>query len=54
MLKKNYVAVLLTLVAIAAVAEFIYIYWQSPLSSLGPEQPIPFSHNVHVGVKQIP
>ena len=53
MLKKNKVPVLLTLVTILAVAAFIYFYWQAPLSGLGPEQPIPFSHNVHSGIKQI-
>jgi len=53
MLKKNKVPVLLTLVTILAVAAFIYFYWQAPLRGLGPEQPIPFSHNVHSGIKQI-
>jgi hypothetical protein len=53
MLKKNIVAVLLTLVTILTVPAFIYFYWQAPLGGLGPEQPIPFSHNVHSGIKQI-
>jgi hypothetical protein len=32
---------------------FIYFFFTSPAMRIGPEQPIPFSHNVHSGVKQI-
>ena len=52
-LKKNTIPVLLTLITILASAAFIYIFWVWPTQALGPEQPIPFSHNVHSGVKQI-
>jgi len=41
------------LITILASAAFIYVFWEWPTRGLGPEQPIPFSHNVHSGVKQI-
>jgi len=52
-LKQNTIIAFLTLIAILASAAFIYVFWDWPRSGLGPEQPIPFSHNVHSGVKQI-
>lgn len=31
----------------------IYFYFVSPAASAGPAQPIPFSHRLHVGIKEI-
>ena len=45
--------ILLTLITILASVAFIYVFWVWPMRGLGPQQPIPFSHNVHSGVKQI-
>ena len=38
---------------IILVAGLIYIYYLHPLIAVGPSQPIPFSHKLHVGVKQL-
>jgi len=35
------------------VAAFLFLYYGAPGAGLGPEQPIPFSHRVHAGVKAI-
>ncbi len=32
---------------------FLFLFYGGPSRAFGPEQPIPFSHNVHSGVKQI-
>ncbi|MFO8083547.1 MAG: cytochrome c3 family protein [Desulfobacterales bacterium] len=32
---------------------FLYFFYLPPGSDIGPEQPIPFSHRVHTGVKNI-
>ncbi len=32
---------------------FIYFFYLSPATRIGPEQPIPFSHRLHAGVKAI-
>ncbi len=50
---KNKVPVLLTLLILIFTGAFLYLYYWPPLADIGPEQPIPFSHNVHSGVKQI-
>ena len=52
-MRKNTVSVLLTLITLLSVAAFVYFFWVAPVRGLGPKQPIPFSHNVHSGVKQI-
>ena len=39
-----------TLLLLAAMLYFYYLY---PGQMIGPEQPIPFSHRVHAGVKKI-
>jgi hypothetical protein len=36
-----------------AIVVFIFFFYKLPYSAIGPEQPIPFSHTVHSGVKQI-
>ena len=50
---KNTVPIVLTLLALLFTAAFLYYFYAMPVTRIGPEQPIPFSHNVHVGVKQI-
>lgn len=32
---------------------FLYLFYVQPAMDIGPEQPIPFSHRLHSGVKQI-
>ncbi len=32
---------------------FLYLFYWTPGMNIGPEQPIPFSHRVHAGVKNI-
>jgi len=39
-----------TLLLVGVMLYFVYLY---PGQGIGPEQPIPFSHRVHAGVKQI-
>ncbi|MFZ7125221.1 MAG: cytochrome c3 family protein [Desulfobacterales bacterium] len=35
------------------VALFLFLFYHPPQGMIGPEQPIPFSHRLHVGVKAI-
>ena len=46
-------AVLWTFVVVLMAAAFIYTAFVYPGSRIGPEQPIPFSHRLHAGVKAI-
>ena len=32
---------------------FLFLFYIPPAADIGPEQPIPFSHRVHAGVKQV-
>ncbi len=52
-MSKNAIVILTTLITGLAIAVFILLFYKLPYSAIGPEQPIPFSHNVHSGVKQI-
>jgi len=52
-LSKNAIAILTTLGTGLFIAAFILFFYTPPQARIGPEQPIPFSHNVHSGVKQI-
>ena len=52
-MKKNLAPTLLTLLTGLAIAAFALLLYRAPADSSGPEQPIPFSHNVHSGIKQI-
>lgn len=36
-----------------SVVLFLYYFYMPPATGIGPEQPIPFSHRVHAGVKDI-
>ena len=44
---------MLTLFAVVLVLGFLYAFYVSPGRTMGPEQPIPFSHRVHAGIKAI-
>mgnify|MGYP001825183618 FL=1 len=50
---KNAIIILTTLITGLAIVVFIFLFYKLPYSAIGPEQPIPFSHTVHSGVKQI-
>jgi hypothetical protein len=52
-LRKNANIILTTLITGLSIAVFVFLFWKWPYSAVGPEQPIPFSHKVHSGVKQI-
>ena len=52
-MSKNAIVILTTLITGLFIAAFIFLFYTLPQSAIGPEQPIPFSHNVHSGVKQI-
>jgi hypothetical protein len=52
-LSKNAIIILTTLITGLAIVVFIFLFYKVPYGDAGPEQPIPFSHNVHSGVKQI-
>jgi len=52
-LAKNKVALFWTSLVIFLVLGFLYFFYASPATRIRPEQPIPFSHRVHAGVKAI-
>lgn len=52
-MSKNAIAILTTLGTGLFVAAFVFFYYKPPLAQIGPKQPIPFSHNVHSGIKEI-
>mgnify|MGYP001817807195 FL=1 len=52
-MKKIKTAILLTLLTLIFTAGFLLIFYGISSDAKGPEQPIPFSHNVHSGIKQI-
>ena len=49
----NRAAILITFCCAFVVLLLLYAYYLAPAAGIGPEQPIPFSHRVHAGVKQI-
>jgi hypothetical protein len=51
--KSNASLIVLTAACILFVLGFLYYYYASPTFNIGPEQPIPFSHQLHAGVKEI-
>jgi hypothetical protein len=51
--KSNTRLVVLTAACVLSVLGFLYYFYASPAFSIGPEQPIPFSHRLHAGVKEI-
>ena len=52
-MRRNRTVILVTLASLGFTAAFLYFFYAGPQAALGPQQPIPFSHNVHAGVKQI-
>jgi len=52
MSKENRAAILITMGSVLFTAAFLYFFYVWP-EKIGPEQPIPFSHNVHSGIKEI-
>ena len=52
-LKQNTGPIAVVIVSIVLVVGFIVIFYASPATRLGPEQPIPFSHRLHSGHKAI-
>lgn len=50
---KNRVPLFWTLLCVALVGGFLYFFYRPPGFIIGPEQPIPFSHRLHAGVKAI-
>ena len=52
-LKANRLPVTLIVVAVLLVLGFVYFFYASPGTRIGPAQPIPFSHQIHAGVKAI-
>ena len=52
-MRKNIISAYLVLLVLIFTGGFIYVYYGLLQADVGPEQPIPFSHNVHSGVKQI-
>jgi hypothetical protein len=52
-LRNNIISVLITGATLIFTVAFVYFFYLSPAADIGPQQPIPFSHNVHNGVKQI-
>ena len=52
-MSRNLLLITLTLLIVLLVGAFFYYFYALPVWRIGPQQPIPFSHNVHVGIKQI-
>jgi hypothetical protein len=52
-LKRSRGALAITVLSGVGVVLFLYYFYVSPAADIGPEQPIPFSHQVHAGVKNI-
>jgi hypothetical protein len=52
-LVRNKLVLVLCALACLFVILFLFCFYIYPLMGLGPEQPIPFSHRIHSGVKQI-
>ena len=53
LLTKNKVPLLWTWLSILLILGFLYFFYVPAATRIGPEQPIPFSHRVHAGVKTI-
>jgi len=52
-LLRNKLPILLILCCLGIIVAGLYLFYLMPIKDLGPEQPIPFSHRVHAGVKEI-
>ena len=49
----NRVPVILMLLTTGSVLGFLYFFYHSPATNIGPVQPISFSHQIHAGIKNI-
>ena len=52
-LTNNVKSVLLTAACALLILGFLYYFYTPPGTKIGPEQPIPFSHRLHAGIKEI-
>jgi len=52
-LKRNKPIIVLLGCCFLLVALFLYFFYIPPATDIGAEQPIPFSHRIHAGVKEI-
>ena len=50
---KNIMPLAVSFIIIGLVIVFLWLFYQTPGTRIGVEQPIPFSHRVHSGVKNI-
>ncbi|MGD8366166.1 MAG: cytochrome c3 family protein [Desulfobacterales bacterium] len=50
---RNRLPILLTVATVLLTGAFLYFFYAYPSAGMGPEQPIPFSHRLHVGHKAI-
>jgi hypothetical protein len=50
---SNATPIVLTIACIIFVGAFLYYFYATPGTKIGPEQPIPFSHRLHAGIKEI-
>jgi hypothetical protein len=50
---SNVNPVVLTVACILFVGAFLYYFYATPGTNIGPQQPIPFSHRLHAGIKEI-
>jgi hypothetical protein len=53
LLAKNREALFWSGLSVILVLGFLYFFYVFPGAGMGPEQPIPFSHRIHAGVKDI-
>jgi hypothetical protein len=51
--KSNLKPVLFTAACVVFIGVFLYYFYAPPGFKIGPKQPIPFSHQLHAGVKEI-
>ena len=51
--QSNTNLIVLTAACILSVLGFLFYFYAPPAFNIGPEQPIPFSHQLHAGVKEI-
>ena len=52
-MKRNIMPLFLSICCLVLLLGFLYFFYVYPAAGLGPEQPIPFSHRIHTGVKEI-
>ncbi|MBW1696042.1 MAG: cytochrome c3 family protein [Deltaproteobacteria bacterium] len=52
-IRRNLTPLLVIGFGFILILTFLYYFYIQPQTDIGPEQPIPFSHRVHAGVKEI-